>query len=60
MEASMCWEVDYAFFVELEKAKRAEKAQEKRAEVIGDLLSAANKQAEPGAEAPANEPVSAK
>jgi hypothetical protein len=42
----MCWEIDYQFFAEQEKAKKAERAQEKRAGVIGDLLTGANKQAE--------------
>jgi hypothetical protein len=61
MEASMCWEMDYAFYAELEKAKQAE-AREKRAGVIRDLLSGAKTQAEKtGAEAPAaNEPVPGK
>jgi hypothetical protein len=42
----MCWEMDYQFFAELEKAKKAEMAQEKRTGVISDLLTEANKQAD--------------
>lgn len=42
----MCWEMDYLFFAEQEKASKIEKAQEKRAGVIRDLLAEAGKQAE--------------
>jgi hypothetical protein len=42
----MCWEMDYLFFVEQEKAKKAEAEKEERAGVIKNLLSDANKQAE--------------
>jgi hypothetical protein len=58
----MCWEIDYQFFAEQEKAKKSEMAREKRTGVISDLLSEANKQAEKtGAEpTPASEPVPAK
>lgn len=42
----MCWEMDYLFYAELEKANKAEKAQEQRAGVIKDLLNDANKQPE--------------
>jgi hypothetical protein len=58
----MCWEMDYEYFAELEKAKKAEMAQEKRTGVIKDLLADANKQAEKtGAEeTPASEVVPAK
>ena len=58
----MCWEMDYPFFAELEKAKKAELAQEKRTGVVSDLLTEANKQAEKtGAEAaPVSELVPAK
>jgi hypothetical protein len=63
-EASMCWEMDYAFYAELEKAKKAEREQReqhKRAGVISDLLTEAKTQAEKaGVDAPANEPVPAK
>jgi hypothetical protein len=60
-EASMCWEMDYAFYAELEKAKKAEREQHKRAGVISDLLTEAKTQAEKaGVDAPANEPVPAK
>ncbi len=56
----MCWEIDYQFFAEQEKAKKM--AQEKRTGVISDLLTEANKQAEKtGAEAaPVSETVPAK
>ena len=58
----MCWEMDYPFFAELEKAKKAEMAQEKRTGVVSDLLTEANKQAgKTGAEAvPVSELVPAK
>lgn len=42
----MCWEMDYEFFVEQEKAKKAEAAKEERAGVIKNLLNDANAQAE--------------
>ncbi len=58
----MCWEMDYLYFAELEKAKKTELAQEKRTGIISDLLTEANKQAEKtGAEAtPVSAPVPAK
>jgi hypothetical protein len=46
MEDSMCWEMDYQFYAELEKAKKAEAAKEERAGVIKNLLNDANRQAE--------------
>jgi len=45
MEDSMCWEVDYKFFAELEKARETRK-QEQRAGVIDSLLNEANKQSD--------------
>ena len=41
----MCWEIDYKFFAELEKARETQK-QEQRAGVIDSLLNEANKQSE--------------
>jgi hypothetical protein len=43
MEDSMCWEIDYKFFAELEKARETRK-QEQRAGIIDSLLNEANKQ----------------
>jgi hypothetical protein len=45
MEDSMCWEIDYKFFAELEKARETRK-QEQRAGVIDSLLNEANKQSD--------------
>ena len=58
----MCWEMDYEYFAEQEKAKKAKMAQDKRSGVISDLLADANKQAEKtGADAtPASEVLPAK
>ena len=43
----MCWEIDYQFWAEQRKAQEAARQkQEQRAEVIGQLLSDANKQDE--------------
>lgn len=53
----MCWEIDYQFFVEQQKAQEARIKQEQRAGVIGNLLSDAQKQAE---EKPVKEVVPAK
>ena len=41
----MCWEIDYKFFAELEKARETRK-QEQRAGVIDSLLNEANKQSD--------------
>jgi hypothetical protein len=61
MENPMCWEMDYLFFVEQEKAKKAEIAKEQRSGVINNLLDNANKQTETRVEASrANEAVPAK
>jgi hypothetical protein len=51
MEDPMCWEMDYLFFAELEKAKKAEIAKEQRSGLIKSLLDEANKQTEPQVEA---------
>jgi hypothetical protein len=60
-EDPMCWEMDYLYFAELEKAKKAEAAREKRTEVISDLLTEANKRVEKAGEAvPVSEPLPAK
>jgi hypothetical protein len=60
MEDFMCWEMDYLFFAEQEKAKKAEIAKEHRDGVIKNLLDKANKQTE-SPEAPrVNEVVPAK
>ena len=42
----MCWEIDYKFFAELEKARETRTKQEQRADVIDSLLNEANKQSE--------------
>jgi hypothetical protein len=46
MEDAMCWEIDYQFFAEQEKAKKTEMTREQRAGVIKNLLNEANKQAQ--------------
>jgi hypothetical protein len=57
----MCWEMDYLFFAEQEKAKKAEIAKEQRSGVIKNLLDEANKPPESPVEAPrVNESVPAK
>jgi hypothetical protein len=43
MEDPMCWEIDYKFFAELEKAREIRTKQEQRAGVIDGLLNEANK-----------------
>lgn len=40
----MCWEIDYQFFAEYQKAQEARIKQEQRAGVIGNLLSDAQRQ----------------
>jgi hypothetical protein len=57
MEDSMCWEMDYQFYVEQQKAKEARIKREQRAGVIDNLLNDAKKQAE---EIPIKESVPAK
>ena len=42
----MCWEIDYKFFAELEKARESRTKQEQRAGVIDSLLNEVNKQSE--------------
>jgi hypothetical protein len=44
MEDSMCWEIDYKFFPELEKTRETRTKQEQRAGVIDSLLNEANTQ----------------
>lgn len=39
----MCWEMDYQFFVEQQKAQEARIKEEKRANLIGKLLGEAQK-----------------
>ena len=46
MEDFMCWEIDYKFFAELEKARETRTKQEQRAGVIDSLLNEANKQSD--------------
>ena len=46
MEGSMCWEIDYKFFAELEKTRETRTKQEERAGVIDSLLNEANKQSD--------------
>jgi hypothetical protein len=46
MEDSMCWEIDYKLFAELEKARETRTKQEQRTGVIDSLLSEANKQSD--------------
>jgi hypothetical protein len=46
MEDFMCWEIDYKFFAEREKARETRTKQEQRAGVIGGLLNEANKQSD--------------
>ena len=42
----MCWEIDYKFFAELEKARETRTKQEQRAVVIDNLLNEVNKQSD--------------
>ena len=42
----MCWEIDYRFFAEKQKAQEARIKQEQRSGVINQLLSDATKQGE--------------
>jgi hypothetical protein len=46
MEDSMCWEIDYKFLAEQEKAPEKRIKQQRRADVIGQLLNEADQQAE--------------
>jgi hypothetical protein len=46
MEDSMCWEIDYKLFPELEKARETRTKQQQRAGVIDSLLNEANKQSD--------------
>ena len=58
----MCWEMDYWYYAEQEKAKKAKAREEHDAGVIKDLLNEANKGVEkPQTEtAPVKEVVTAK
>jgi hypothetical protein len=62
MEDSMCWEMDYWYYAEQEKAKKAKAREEHDAGVIKNLLNEANQEAEkPHPEtAPVKEVVPAK
>ena len=42
----MCWETDYWFYAEQEKAKKTKAREEHEAGVIKDLLNGANSEAE--------------
>jgi hypothetical protein len=46
MEDPMCWEIDYKFFAELQKARETRTKKEQRAGVIDSLLNEANKQSD--------------
>lgn len=58
----MCWEIDYQFFAEAQKAKDARIKQEQRAGIIDRLLDEAKKQGEKTevAETPVKEVAPAK
>jgi hypothetical protein len=57
----MCWEIDYRFFAEEQKAKDARIKQEQRAGIIDRLLNEAKQgQQTEVAEAPAKETAPAK
>jgi hypothetical protein len=46
----MCWEIDYQFLAEQQKAQEARIKQKQRAGVIDQLRSDANKHGEPNVE----------
>jgi DNA replication protein DnaC len=46
MEDSMCWEMDYWYYAEQEKAKKAKAREERDAGVIKNLLNEANQEAD--------------
>ena len=46
MEDLMCWEIDYKFFAELEKARESQTKKERQAGVIDNLLNEANQQSD--------------
>jgi hypothetical protein len=55
MEDPMCWEMDYYWFAEQQKAQEKQKEEQKqaqRAEAIDKLLSEANQQADRADETP--------
>ena len=46
MEDSMCWEIDYKFLAEQEKAQEKRIKQQRRADLIDQLLNDANQPGE--------------
>ncbi len=57
----MCWEMDYHWLADIEKAEETKAKQERRSDVIEKLLSDANKPAEKPEEAkPVKETIPAK
>lgn len=46
MEDLMCWEINYKFLAELEKARETRIKQERRAGVIDNLLNEVNQQSD--------------
>jgi protein-disulfide isomerase len=44
MEESMCWEIDYKFLAEQKKAQERRIEQQRRADLIDQLLNDANQQ----------------
>jgi hypothetical protein len=61
MEDSMCWEVDYYWLAEQQKAEEAKAKQVQRSDVIEKLLREANKPADKPEEAtPVKETIPAK
>jgi hypothetical protein len=46
MEDSMCWEMDYWYYAEQEKAKKAKAREERDVGVIKNLLNGANQEAD--------------
>jgi protein-disulfide isomerase len=46
MEESMCWEIDYKFLAEQERAQEKRIKQRRRAELIDQLLNDANQRGE--------------
>jgi protein-disulfide isomerase len=46
MEESMCWEIDYKFLAEQKKAQETRIKEQRRADLIDQLLNDANQQGE--------------
>ncbi len=44
MEESMCWEIDYKFLVEQKKAQETRNKQQRRADLVDQLLNDAYQQ----------------